>query len=160
MGLRCFGWPRARRRLDGVGPILDDSVIVPNTPIDEVGAFVDTPQKLVAWFGVDLDIDHATLTISRAPSTVTIAWIDSETIDHDRSRTFSGAIAAGPVHSFFSLRSVVCRTDAESQAATPGYGTEIRTHIELPQGTPRSVVTTLHDVIRSGNQHLRSELGT
>ena len=161
MTLRRFVWPWAHHKLEGAGPIIDDAVIIPNTPIDEVRAFVDTPAKLAAWFGATLDAVDATLTIARVPDVLTLGWITTELIDHGRCLTLTGVIAPGPVRSYVSLRSVAYqRTKADPDGASVGFGTKVWTHVDLPLRTPQAVLGLLSDVIRSGNRHLRGELGT
>lgn len=161
MTLRRFVWPWAHHKLEGAGPIIDDAVIIPNTPIDEVRAFVDTPVKLAAWFGTTFDADHGTLTIARAADALTVGWITTELIDHGRCLTLTGVIAPGPVRSYVTLRSVAYqRTEADPDEAAVGFGTEVWTHVDLPLRTPPAVVRLLNDVIRRGNRHLRGELGS
>ena len=161
MTLRRFVWPWAHHKLEGAGPIIDDAVIIPNTPIDEVRAFVDTPVKLAAWFGATFDADHGTLTIARVPDVLTVGWITTDLIDHGRCLTLTGVIAPGPVRSYVTLRSVAYqRTEADPDGAAVGFGTEVWTHVDLPLRTPPAVVRLLNDVIRRGNRHLRGELGS
>ena len=161
MPFRRVDWPWAYHKLEGTGPIIDDAVIIPNTPIDEVRAFVDTPHKLAAWFGTTIDSDHRTLKLARAPDTLTVALIDMDVIDQGRSLTLTGVIASGRVRSYVSTRTVARhRTAPDSDVTAVSYGTEIWTHIDLPLRTPQAVVRLLIDAIRCGNRHLRSELGT
>jgi len=161
MPFRRVDWPWAYRKLEGTGPTIDDAVIIPNTPIDEVSAFVDTPHKLAAWFGTTIDSDHRTLKLTRGPDTLTVALIDIDVIDEGRSLTLTGVTASGPVRSSVSTRLVAHHrtesTDADVTAVS--YGTEIWTHIDLPLRTPPAVVMLVIDAIRRGNRHLRSELG-
>ena len=161
MTLRRFVWPWVHHKLEGAGHIIDDAVIVPNTPIDEVRAFVDTPVKLAAWFGATFDADHGTLTIARAADALIVGWITTELIDHGRCLTLTGVIAPGPVRSYVSLRSVASHpTDTDPHVVGVGFGTEVWTHVDLPLRTPPAVVRLLNDVIRRGNRHLRGELGS
>jgi hypothetical protein len=161
MPSRRLGWPWTHFQLEGTGPVIDDAVIIPNTPIDEVGAYLDTPGKLAAWFGATYDAERHTLTISRTPNDILIVAVSTELIDRARCHTLSGVTATGPLRGYLSLRTVACRVNS-SGAATPGlgYGTEVWAHLELPRPTPRSVVGFLRHVVRSGNVHMRGELGT
>ena len=68
MTSRHFDWPWAHYKLEGTGSAIDDAVIIPNTPFDEVRGFLDSTDKLASWFGATLDARHHTLTISRAPN--------------------------------------------------------------------------------------------
>ena len=161
MPYRRFDWPWAHHKLEVLGPIIDDAVIIPNTPIDEVRAFVDTSNKLAAWFGATFDADHNTLTISRGPNPLTIAGINTERVDQGRCHTLTGIIATGQLRSYVSLRTVACHATAPDPARPAiGYGTEVWTHIDLPCRTPQAVVGLLTSVLRCGNRHLRDELGT
>ena len=161
MPFRRVDWPWAYHKLEGTGPTIDDAVIIPNTPIDEVRAFVDTPHKLAAWFGTTIDSDHRTLKLACARDTLTVALIDIDATDQGRSFTLTGVIASGPVRSYVSTRAVARhRTAPDSDVTAVSYGTEIWTHIDLPLRTPPAVVRLLIDAIRRGNRHLRSELGT
>jgi hypothetical protein len=161
MPFRRFDWPWAHHKLEGAGPTIDDAVILPNTPLADVRAFIDTPDKLAAWFGTTIDTDQTTLTISRTPDTLTIAWIDTELIDQGRCHTLTGIIATGPLRSYVSMRTVACpRVAPDPDHPTVGYGTEIWTHIDLPPRTSQAVVRLLTDVVRSGNRHLLGELGS
>ena len=111
MPFRRVDWPWAYHKLEGTGPTIDDAVIIPNTPIDEVRAFVDTPHKLAAWFGTTIDSDHRTLKLARAPDTLTVALIDMDVIDQGRSLTLTGVIASGRVRSYVSTRTVARHRD-------------------------------------------------
>jgi hypothetical protein len=86
--------------------------------------------------------------------------IETEQIDQGRCLTLTGVIAPGPFRSYVTLRSVAHQvTDTDPHVTAVGYGTEIWTHVDLPLYTPQAVVRLLSPVIRSGNHHLRSELG-
>lgn len=161
MPFRGFDWPWAHHKLEGLGPIIDDAVIIPNTPLEEVGSYLDTPEQVAAWFGSTIDADHGSLTIARAPDTLTVAWIDTDLIDQGRCHTLTGIIATGQLRSYVSLRTVACQLDSAATGnRNLGYGTEIWTHIDLPLRTPQAIVTILIDVVRRGNRRLRGELGT
>lgn len=161
MPSRRLGWPWAHFELEGTGPVIDDAVIIPNTPIDEVGAYLDTPGKLAAWFGATYDDEQHTLTISRTPNDLLIVAVNTELIDRARCHTLTGVTATGQLRGYLSLRTVACRvTDSRATRPGLGYGTEVWTHVELPRPTPRSVVGFLHHIVRNGNRHLRGELGT
>lgn len=156
-----FDWPWAHHKLEGTGPTIDDAVIIPNTPFDEVRAYLDTPGKLANWFGGTLDAAHHTLTISRAPNELMIAAVKTELIDRVRCHTLTGVIATGQIRGYVSLRTVACQaTDAGAMGPAVGFGTEVWTHVDLPRRTPQAVVGLLIHVVRSGNRHLRGELGT
>ena len=112
-------------------------------------------------YGFRLDADHGTLTIARAADALTVGWITTELIDHGRCLTLTGVIAPGPVRSYVTLRSVAYqRTEADPDGAAVGFGTEVWTHVDLPLRTPPAVVRLVDDVMRSGNRHLRGELGS
>jgi hypothetical protein len=149
--LRRFVWPWAQYKLEGAGPIIDEAVIIPNTSLDEVRAFVDTPAKVAAWFGATFDADHGTLTIAGAADALTVAWIYTELIDRGRCLTLTGVIGPGPVRSYLSLRSVASHpTDSDPHVTAVGFGTEIWTHVDLPRRTPPAVVSLVHEVSRFG----------
>jgi hypothetical protein len=158
---RPFAWTRAHHEPEGSGPTIDDSIIIPNTAIDEVRAYLDTPEKLAAWFGATLDAEHHTLTISRTPNELVIAAVDTELIDRARCHTLTGITATGEVRGYLSLRTVACEVTAPG-ATQPevGRGTEVWTHIDLPGRTPHAVVGFLHHIVHTGHRHLRGELGT
>lgn len=161
MPYRHVDWPWAHHKLEGTGPTIDDAVVIPSTPFDEVRAYLDTPDKLASWFGATFDATHNTLTISRRPTTLTIAGISTERIDRGRCHTLTGTIANGQLRSYVSTRTVICQATAPGPARPAvGYGTEVWTHIDLPRRTPHAVVRLFVSVIRCGNRHLREELGT
>ena len=159
MPFRRVDWPWAHHKLEGTGPTIDDAVIIPNTPFDEVRTYLDSPDKLAGWFSGTLDGEHNTLTISRRQGTLTIAGINTERIDQGRCHTLTGIIATGQLRSYLTLRTVACQATAAGPAEV-GFGTEVWTHIDLPIWTPQAVVGLLIAVVRGGNRHLREELGT
>lgn len=161
MPSRRFDWPWAHYKLEGPGPIVDDAVIIPNTPFDEVRAYLDTPDKLAGWFGATYDDEQHTLTISRTPNDLLIAAVNTELIDQARCHTLTGITATGQLRGYLSLRTVACHaTASDERRPGVGYGTEVWTHIDLPRRTPQAVVGFLLHVVRTGNRHLRGELGT
>lgn len=156
-----FDWPWARYKAEGTGPTIDEAIIIPNTPLAEISAYLDDPHKLAGWFGATLDAERHTLTISRTPNDLVIAAVNTQFIDHARCHTLTGVTATGQLRGYVSLRTVACRVTAPGSMQTGvGYGTEVWTHVDLPRRTPRAVVGFLLHVVRIGNLHLRSELGT
>lgn len=156
-----FDWPWAHYKVEGTGPTIDEAVIIPNTPLVEVRTCLDDPHKLAGWFGATLDTEHHTLTISRTPNDLVIAAVNTELIDQGRCHILTGVTATGQLRGYVSLRTVACQVIASgSMRPAVGYGTEVWTHVDLPRRTPQAVVGFLLHVVRIGNRHLRSELGT
>jgi hypothetical protein len=149
-------WNRPARSEDP-GSVIDDSVIVPFTPPSEVQEFLATPAKIAAWFGSELDFGQRTLVIGAGNDALIITAVENETTDDGRGQLLAGSTAFGPIRGYLTLRSVLCTGKDPSDL---GVGTEIWTHIELPDAMPRAATEMIRSTVRRAQRHLHDELGT